>query len=238
VRNAVLTRAQILDANTRHYPQIANVVPMVVVPEMRGERAYDIYSLLLRNRVVFLGSAIDDQVANLVVAQLLYLAQEDSDKEIQLYVNSPGGVVDAGLAIYDTMHLIPPPVATTCIGMAASAAAVLLGGGVKGRRASLPNSRILIHQASGGVQGTAADIDVQAREILRLQARLRELIAADTGQSPERVERDMSRDFWMSATEARDYGIVDLIVGQTPATVAADEAEAAFGEEILPPGES
>ena len=222
---ATLTRAQILTANVGRQPQIGSVVPMVVVPEMRGERAYDIFSLLLKNRVVFVGSAIDDQLANLVVAQLLFLTQEDSAKEIQLYVNSPGGVVDAGLAIYDTMHLIPAPVATTCIGMAASMGAVLLGGGVRGRRAALPNSRILIHQASGGVQGTAADIDVQAREILRLQARMRELIANDTGQTTERVERDMNRDFWMSAAEARDYGVIDTIVGQTTATVAADRAE-------------
>ena len=226
-----LTRDQILTANTSRHPSIGSVIPMVVVPEMRGERAYDIFSLLLKNRVVFVGAAIDDQLANLVVAQLLFLAQEDSDKEIQLYVNSPGGVVDAGLAIYDTMHLIPAPVATTCIGMAASMGAVLLGGGLKGRRAALPNSRILIHQASGGVQGTAADIDVQAREILRLHARMRELIANDTGQSVERVERDMNRDFWMSAAEARDYGVIDTIVGQTSATVAADQAEARLKEE-------
>jgi ATP-dependent Clp protease, protease subunit len=228
-----LTREQILTANASRQPSIGSVVPMVVVPELRGERAYDIFSLLLKNRVVFVGSAIDDQLANLVVAQLLFLAQEDSGKEIQLYVNSPGGVVDAGLAIYDTMHLIPAPVATTCIGMAASMGAVLLGGGVKGRRAALPNSRILIHQASGGVQGTAADIDVQAREILRLQARMRELIANDTGQSVERVERDMNRDFWMSAAEARDYGVIDTIVGQTTATVAADRAEAELTEDGL-----
>ena len=227
-----MSREQMVHANAARHQ---SVIPMVVVPEMRGERAYDIFSLLLKNRIVFVGQAIDDQLANLVVAQLLYLAQEDPEKEIQLYVNSPGGVVDAGLAIYDTMHLIPAPVATTCIGMAASAAAVLLGGGVKGRRAALPNSRILIHQASGGVQGTAADIDVQAREILRLQARLRELIAADTGQSSERVERDMNRDFWMSASEARDYGVVDMIVGQTTATAAADRAEAQLTDDLPGP---
>ena len=225
-----MTRQQILTANASRQQSIGSVVPMVVVPEMRGERAYDIFSLLLKNRVVFVGSAIDDQLANLVVAQLLFLAQEDSDKEIQLYVNSPGGVVDAGLAIYDTMHLIPAPVATTCIGMAASMGAVLLGGGVKGRRAALPNSRILIHQASGGVQGTAADIDVQAREILRLQARMTELIASDTRQTTERVERDLNRDFWMSAREAADYGVVDLVIGQTPATAAADQAEERIGK--------
>jgi ATP-dependent Clp protease protease subunit len=204
------------------------VVPMVVRQSIRGERAYDIYSLLLENRIVFVGSAVDDQISNLVVAQLLYLAQEEPDRDIQLYINSPGGVVDAGLAIYDAMHLVGAPVATTCVGMAASMGAVLLGGGAKGKRAALPNSRILIHQASGGVEGTAADIDVQAREILRLQARLKQLIASDTGQSPERVERDMNRDFWMSAQEAREYGVIDSVVGQTSATAAADQAEAAL----------
>jgi ATP-dependent Clp protease protease subunit len=147
-----------------------------------------------------------------------------------MYINSPGGAVDAGLAIYDTMHLIQPPVATTCIGMAASMGAVLLGGGAKGKRAALPNSRILIHQASAGFQGTAADIEVQAREILRMQARLQEMMAADTGQTVERIARDVNRDFWMSATEAQDYGVIDTIVGQTAATLAADQAEAAVKE--------
>ena len=182
---------------------------MVVEQTSRGERAYDIFSLLLKNRIVFLGTPIDDPVANLIVAQLLYLAQEDPEREIQMYINSPGGQIDAGLAIYDTMHLIQPQVATTCIGMAASMGAVLLGGGAKGKRAALPNSRILIHQASAGVQGTAADIEVQAREILRLNARLQEMMAADTGQSVERVARDINRDYWMSAAEARDYGVID-----------------------------
>src|ERR671931_349517 len=166
---------------------VASMVPMVVEQTSRGERGYDIFSLLLKNRIVFLGTPLDDVVANLIVAQLLYLAQEDPEREIQMYINSPGGQIDAGLAIYDTMHLIQPQVATTCIGMAASMGAVLLGGGAKGKRSALPNSRILIHQASAGVQGTAADIDVQAREILRLQARMRELIANDTGQPVDRV---------------------------------------------------
>jgi ATP-dependent Clp protease protease subunit len=161
------------------------VVPMVVEQTSRGERGYDIFSLLLKNRIVFLGTPIDDTVANLIVAQLLYLAQEDSERDIQMYINSPGGAVDAGLAIYDTMHLIEPAVATTCIGMAASMGAVLLGGGAKGKRAALPNSRILIHQASAGFRGTAADIEVQAREIIRMNARLQELMAADTGQTVE-----------------------------------------------------
>ena len=202
-------------------------VPMVVEQTSRGERAYDIFSLLLKNRIVFLGTPIDDTVANLIVAQLLFLAQEDPDRDIQMYINSPGGSVDAGLAIYDTMHLIQPQVATTCVGMAASMGAVLLGGGARGKRAALPNSRLLIHQTSTGIQGTAADIEVHARETLRLNARLKELMASDTGQDLERISHDINRDYWMSAQEARDYGLVDMIVGQTEASVAADRAEAA-----------
>jgi ATP-dependent Clp protease protease subunit len=206
-------------------------VPMVVEQTSRGERGYDIFSLLLKNRIVFLGTPIDDIVANLIVAQLLYLAQEDPEREIQMYINSPGGHIDAGLAIYDTIHLIQPQVATTCIGMAASMGAVLLGGGAKGKRAALPNSRILIHQASAGFQGTAADIEVQAREIIRINARLQEMMAADTGQPVERLAHDINRDYWMSAHEAREYGVIDMIVGQTDATAAADRAEAAVQKE-------
>ena len=207
---------------------VAYTVPMVVEQTSRGERGYDIFSLLLKNRIVFLGTPIDDVVANLIVAQLLFLAQDDGDREIQMYINSPGGQIDAGLAIYDTMHLVQPQVATTCIGMAASMGAVLLGGGAKGKRSALPNSRILIHQASAGFQGTASDIEVQAREILRMNARLQELIAADTGKSVDRVARDVNRDYWMSASEAKDYGVIDLIHGQTAASVSADLAEAAI----------
>jgi ATP-dependent Clp protease, protease subunit len=204
------------------------MVPMVVEQTSRGERASDIFSMLLKNRIIFLGTPIDDTVANLIVAQLLYLAQEDPERDIQLYVNSPGGSIDAGLAIYDTMHLIQPQVATTCVGIAASMAAWLLAGGAKGKRHALPNSRILIHQASSGFQGTAADIEVQARELLRLEARMQELLAADTGQSVERIANDINRDYWMSAQEATDYGIVDVIVGQTDKSLAADRAEAAL----------
>lgn len=207
---------------------VAYAVPMVVEQTSRGERGYDIFSLLLKNRIVFLGTPIDDVVANLIVAQLLFLAQDDGDREIQMYINSPGGQIDAGLAIYDSMHLIQPQVATTCIGMAASMGAVLLGGGAKGKRSALPNSRILIHQASAGFQGTASDIEVQAREILRMNARLQELIAADTGKSVDRVAHDVNRDYWMSASEAKDYGVIDLIHGQTAASVSADLAEAAI----------
>ena len=211
-------------------PPLGYTVPMVVEQTSRGERAYDIFSLLLKNRIVFLGTPIDDTIANLIIAQLLYLAQEDPEREIHMYINSPGGQVDAGLAIYDTMHLIQPDVATTCIGMAASMGAVLLGGGTKGKRSALPNSRILLHQASAGVQGTAADIEVHAREILRLNARLKELMASDTNQDIDRISRDINRDYWMSAHEARDYGVIDAIVGQTEATAAADRAEAAVSE--------
>src|SRR6266566_1470371 len=202
-------------------------VPMVVEQTSRGERAYDIYSLLLRNRIVFLGTQVDDTVANLIVAQLLFLAQDDPERDIQLYINSPGGSSDAGLAIYDTMQLISPAVATTCVGIAASMGAWLLAGGAKGKRSALPNSRILIHQGSSGFQGTAADIEVQAREMLRLEARMQELLAADTGQSMERITHDINRDYWMSAAEAHDYGIIDAVVGQTETSLAADRAEAA-----------
>ena len=201
-------------------------VPMVVEQTSRGERAYDIFSLLLRNRIIFLGSQVDDTIANLIVAQLLYLQQEDPDRDIHMYINSPGGSTDAGLAIYDTMQLITPDVATTCVGMAASMGAWLLAGGAKGKRTALPNSRILIHQGSSGFQGTAADIEVQARELLRLEARMTELLSADTGQTVERIKQDINRDYWMSAIEAKEYGLIDSIVGATDATIAADLAEA------------
>lgn len=207
---------------------VAYSVPMVVEQTSRGERAYDIFSLLLRNRIVFLGTQVTDEVANTIIAQLLFLQQDDPDRDIHLYINSPGGSADAGLAIYDTMHLVGPDVSTTCVGMAASAAAVILGGGAKGKRLSLPNSRMLIHQASSGVQGTAADIEVEARELIRLNARIKQLLATDTGQSFERIERDINRDYWMSAIEAREYGLIDTIVGSTRASDAADRAEAAL----------
>ena len=207
---------------------LAYSVPMVVEQTNRGERAYDIFSLLLRNRIIFLGTPVTDEVANTIIAQLLFLQQDDPERDIHLYINSPGGSADAGLAIYDTMHLAAPDVVTTCVGMAASAAAVILGGGAKGKRLSLPNSRMLIHQASAGFQGTAADIEVEAREIIRLNARIKQLLAADTGQSEERIERDINRDYWMSAIEAREYGLIDTIVGTTQASQAADAAEAAL----------
>jgi ATP-dependent Clp protease protease subunit len=211
------------------------MVPMVVEQTSRGERASDIFSLLLKNRIVFLGTPIDDTVANLIVAQLLFLAQDDPEREIQLYINSPGGSIDAGLAIYDTMHLIQPPVATLCVGIAASMAAWLLAGGTKGKRAALPNSRILIHQAHSGFEGTAADIEVQARELLRLETRMQELLAADTGQSVERIAHDINRDYWMSAVEGLEYGVIDNIVGQTEKSLAADRAEAELTNGVVKP---
>jgi ATP-dependent Clp protease protease subunit len=210
---------------------ISYMVPMVVEQTSRGERAYDIFSLLLRNRIIFLGTPVTDEVANTIIAQLLFLQQDDPDREIQLYINSPGGDADAGLAIYDTMHLVQPQVATTCVGMAASAAAVILAGGARGRRSALPNSRMLIHQASAGVQGTAADIEVHAREIIRLNARIKELLSADTGQSVERLSQDINRDYWMGALEAREYGLIDTIIGATSASEAADRAEAALNQD-------
>jgi ATP-dependent Clp protease protease subunit len=184
---------------------------MVVEQTGRGERAYDIYSRLLKERIIFLGTAIDDTVANIVVAQLLYLDSEDPDKEIRLYINSPGGQVNSGLAIYDTMQLTKAPVATVCVGMAASMGAVLLAGGRKGRRYALPNSRIMIHQPIGGVQGQAADIEIEAKEILRLRKNLNELLAHHTGQPIDRIASDTDRNYWMSPDEAKSYGLVDEV---------------------------
>jgi ATP-dependent Clp protease, protease subunit len=205
-------------------------IPTIIERTPRGERAWDLFSRLLQERVVLLGTPIDSDDASSIVAQLLFLQHSDPERDIWFYINSPGGSVRDGLAIYDTMQLIRPDVATTCVGMAASMGAVLLAGGSKGKRYALPNSRVLLHQASGGFQGFAADIDVQAREILRLQARMTELIASDTRQTTERIERDLNRDFWMSAREAMDYGVVDLVIGQTPATAAADQAEERLGK--------
>lgn len=211
---------------------VTRYMPMVVEQTSRGERASDIYSLLLRNRIIFLGVPVDDIMANLIVAQLLFLAQDDPDRDIQMYINTPGGQVDAGLAVYDTMHLIQPKVGTTCVGMAASMGAWLLAGGEKGKRSALPNSRVLIHQGSTGFQGTAADIEIHARETLRLETRMVEMLAVDTGQRVDRIRSDIDRDYWMSAKEARDYGIIDSIVGGTESTNAADRADAAVDEAV------
>jgi len=190
------------------------LVPIVVEQTGRGERSYDIYSRLLKDRIIFLGGAIDDNISNLVIAQLLFLEAEDPDKDIHLYINSPGGVVTAGMAIYDTMRYIKAPVSTICIGQAASMGAFLLSGGEKGKRFSLTNSRIMIHQPIGGFQGQASDIHIHAKEILRMKAQLNELLAEHTGQTVAKVENDTERDYFMSGEEAKSYGIIDAIVAR------------------------
>jgi len=201
----------------KHEDQIkSQLVPMVIETTNRGERAFDIYSLLLKERIVFLGTPIDDTVANLIIAQLLYLDREDPEKDINMYIHSPGGIITAGLAIYDTMQLIKPDVATICVGFAASMGTVLLVGGAKNKRYALPNSTVMIHQASGGFEGAAADIEIRAKEILRLQNRIREIMAYHTGQPLERIIRDTDRDFFMDANQAKEYGIVDTVLEKRP----------------------
>jgi ATP-dependent Clp protease protease subunit len=188
------------------------LVPIVVEQSGRGERAFDIYSRLLKDRIVFLGMPIDDGIASLVIAQLLFLESEDPDKDIHLYINSPGGSVSAGLAIYDTMQYIRPDVSTICIGMAASMAAVLLAGGAKGKRMVLPNARIMIHQPWGGVQGTASDISIQAEEILKTKKKINEILSQHTGRTLEQIEKDTDRDYYLAATEAKEYGLIDNVL--------------------------
>ena len=188
------------------------LVPIVVEQTGRGERAYDIYSRLLKDRIVFIGSPIDDVISNLVIAQLLFLQMEDPSKDINVYINSPGGMVTAGLAIYDTMQFVKPDVATYCIGQAASMGAVLLAGGTKGKRYSLPEARIMIHQPWGGTQGAASDISIQAKEILRMRDRLNDILARHTGQEMKKIQTDTDRDFFMSAEEAKSYGLVDEVI--------------------------
>jgi ATP-dependent Clp protease, protease subunit len=192
------------------------MVPMVIEQSGRGERAYDIYSRLLRERLVFLVGPVNDQTANLVVAQLLFLESENPDKDINLYINSPGGSVSAGLSIYDTMQFIKPDVSTLCLGLAASMGAFLLSAGAKGKRFALPNSRIMIHQPSGGAQGQATDIEIHAREILRTREQLNKIMAERTGQTLERITADMERDYFMSPSEAKEYGVVDQVLSQRP----------------------
>ena len=192
--------------------EISNIVPFVIETSPRGERAYDIYSLLLRERIIFLGTPINDQVANVVVAQLLYLEREDPDKDINLYVHCPGGLISAGLAIYDTMQLIRPSISTICVGLAASMGTVLLAAGTKGKRYALPNSTVHLHQPLGGAQGQAADIAIAAQEILRIQARINDILAKHTGQPLERIKHDTDRDFYLSAEQAVEYGLVDEIL--------------------------
>ena len=193
-------------------------IPMVVEQSGRGERAYDIYSRLLKERIIFLGGAIDDTIANLIIAQLLFLEAEDPDKDFHLYINSPGGVVTAGMAIFDTMRYIKAPVSTICVGQAASMGAILLAAGEKGKRYSLSHSRIMIHQPLGGFQGQASDISIHAKEILRMKDELNEILAELSGQQKEKVEADTERDFFMSAENAKEYGLIDAIFTRKPLT--------------------
>ena len=194
-----------------------SIVPMVIETSPRGERAFDIYSLLLKERIIFLGTPINDQVANLIIAQLLFLEREDPDKGINLYINSPGGVISAGLAIYDTMHLIKSEVSTICIGMAASMATILLSGGEKGKRYVLPNSTVHMHQPMGGAQGQATDIEIAAREIIRLQDKIRTMLSENTGQTYDKIARDTDRDYYLTAEQAVEYSLVDEILGAAEA---------------------
>jgi ATP-dependent Clp protease protease subunit len=193
-------------------PKFNDVIPMVIESSGRGERAYDIYSLLLKERIIFLGTPIEDQVANVIVAQLLFLTHEDPDREIQMYINSPGGVIYAGLAIYDTMQMIPNPISTVAVGVTASFGTVLLTAGTKGRRFALPNATIHLHQPLGGAQGQATDIEIQAKQILRLKALLNGIMAKHTGQPIEVIEKDSDRDFYLDAAQAVDYGLVDQVL--------------------------
>jgi ATP-dependent Clp protease protease subunit len=199
------------------------MIPTIIESSGRGERAFDIYSRLLRERIVFLGQPVTDELANLIVAQLLYLESEDSEKDIYLYINSPGGSVSAGLGIFDTMNQVRPDVSTICVGLAASMGAFLLSSGAKGKRMSLPHSRIMIHQPLGGAQGQATDIEIQAKEILYLKNMLNEHLAAQTGQPLERIERDTDRDFFMSAAEAKNYGLVDQVIDRRPSATNPPE---------------
>jgi ATP-dependent Clp protease protease subunit len=193
-----------------------NLIPMVVETGARGERAFDIYSLLLKERIVFLGTPIEDQVANAIIAQLLYLDREDPERDISLYINSPGGVITSGLAIYDTMRLIRPDISTICVGLAASMGTVLLCAGAKGKRYALPNSTIHMHQPMGGAQGQASDIEIQAREILRMQDKIRQIISEYTGQPYEKIAQDTDRDYYLSAEQAQEYGLIDEVLSKPP----------------------
>ena len=188
------------------------LIPMVIEQTSRGERSFDIYSRLLNERIIFLGTPVDDQIANLIVAQLLHLESEDPDKDISIYINSPGGVIYAGLAIYDTMQFVKPDIQTICIGMAMSMGSVILMGGTKGKRMSLPNSKVLIHQGSAGFHGAPTDIEIQAKEVIGLKRLMEEITAKHTGQSLERVAKDMDRDYYMTAAEAVEYGIIDRVI--------------------------
>jgi ATP-dependent Clp protease protease subunit len=188
------------------------LIPMVIEQSERGERAYDIYSRLLKDRIIFIGSAIDDVVANVIIAQMLFLQMEDPERDINIYINSPGGIVTAGLAIYDTMQFVKPDVCTYCVGQATSMAAVLLSAGKKGKRYALPNARVMIHQPWGGVQGQAADINIQAKEILKMRDRINEILAKHTKQPLEKIQKDTDRDYFMSSKEALEYGVIDEVI--------------------------
>ena len=201
------------------------LIPMVIEQSSRGERAYDIYSRLLKDRIIFLGTAMNDEIANLIIAQLLFLESEDPDKDINFYVNSPGGLVTAGLAVYDTMQYIKPDIATVCIGQAASMGAVLLAAGTHGKRYSLPNSRILIHQPMGGFQGQASDIEIQAKEILRMKDRLNRILMDHSGKKLEDIQKDTDRDFFMSGEEAKKYGIIDHVIANRDDLDHLEESE-------------
>ena len=200
----------------------SSIIPMVIETSPRGERAFDIYSLLLKERIIFLGTPITDHVANVIVAQLLYLEREDPERDISLYINSPGGVISSGLAIYDTMKLIKPDVSTICVGMAASMATVLLSGGEKGKRYALPNATVHMHQPMGGAQGQASDIEIAAREILRMQDKIRNVLSEHTGQPYEKIARDTDRDYYLPAEQAMEYGIVDEVLGGSSASENGD----------------
>ena len=201
---------------------IRNIMPFVIETDGRRERSYDIYSLLLKERIIFLGTPIDAMVANVIIAQLLFLAREDDEKDIMMYINSPGGSVTAGLAIYDTMKLIKPDVSTVCIGLAASMGTVLLTGGTQGKRMALPNATVHLHQVMGGAEGQASDIEIQARETLRLQSILRNILTETTGQSMKQIEKDTDRDFWLDAESAKKYGLIDRILEKEEATADSD----------------
>jgi ATP-dependent Clp protease, protease subunit len=205
-------RLPIEDNTSMEIPTIENLIPMVVESSNRGERAYDIYSRLLKDRIIFLGTPVEDQIANVIIAQMLFLEHENPEADIKLYINSPGGVVYSGLAIYDTMQMIKPDVATFCMGMGASMAAVLLAGGAHGKRYALPNARVMIHQGSAGFRGNVPDIEVAARETLNLTTKLTQILADHSGQPFDKVKRDTERDYYMTAAEAKDYGIVDEVL--------------------------
>jgi ATP-dependent Clp protease, protease subunit len=211
-----MSRFDTFVGNTFEPAQALGMVPMVIEQSGRGERAYDIYSRLLKERIIFMVGPVEDYMANLVVAQLLFLESENPDKDVYLYINSPGGSVSAGLAIFDTMNFIKPDVSTLCTGMAASMGAFLLAAGAKGKRIALPNASVMIHQPSGGARGPASDIEISAREILKTREQLNKILAERTGQTLEKVARDVERDFWLSADESKEYGLVDQVIAKRP----------------------